>query len=279
MKKLLSILLLVVLGCETMHAQILKDLLKVGEQILKSTPAPSGLSDYHNGINAEFKSCTRASEQVWIDFTLKNNSSSDKQLNVDANITDQNGGKCSPDFILGGQMVSTPWPKITIPAGLTVKYRVILRKIKENCKRLPKVVLKFGDDNFDFGAVAIAEPNNTNAPNVYCGLPTVQFNLNAVEREGKDIKFKFVMTSRENDVPINFFARGHTFYDTNGNTYNDISFTLANSDGAATLEEGIPIAGCITVHNVPESVKSFAMLKCSFASGNVYDYFIRIKGQ
>lgn len=289
MKKAVTAIVLTVLASSA-GAQKLHDAISIGlnkaEQVLKAgkgnvteTVAKNqkGISVYHNGINAELVSCVRAGEQVWIDFLLKNYSSTDKDLEAGSEIYDQSGVKVNPDYIIGGKMDNSPWPRIKILAGLTIKYRLVLRHFIETSTSLPKVALKIGNDNFTFGTVLIQEPQNTNMKNVICALPTLQFNLESIEREGSDVKVKFMMISSEEGLPISFLQRGHSMYDSNGNVHNDMSFKIGNNSDASTLPKGIPTAGSITIHNVPTDITSISMLKCVFFSGNIYGYYIKIR--
>ena len=255
-----------------------EQVLNAGKNNVTETAAKTqkGISVYHNSINAELRSCIRAGEQVWIDFLLKNYSSSDKDLEAGSEIYDQSGGKQSPDYIIGGKMDSSPWPRIKIPAGVTIKYRLVLRNFKESNRSLSKVTLKIGNDNFSFGTLFIEEPQNTNMKNVICALPALQFNLKSIEREGTDVKVKFVMKADEEGLPVSFLQRGHSMYDADGNVYDNMSFQIGNDSDGATLPKDIPTAGCITIHHVPVGVTGFSMLKCVFFSGNVYGYFIKI---
>lgn len=283
MKKIIMFLFTALMLGSTQQAQAQKWLKQLGkaidsaDQALKKYPATSGMSVYHNGIDAKFISCVRASEQVWIDFELKSYASTDKELPIKADVIGQKGEKFRASYLLGGQNVNQPWPKIFIPARMTFSYRIVLRNVPVDCTVLQKAVLGFGDDEFDFGAIAISEPNNTNASNVYCGLPTIQFDLRSVERDGKNLKFNFTMTSKDGTIPINFQHSGNIMYDTAGNIYSAMMFNFSEQKDYIELQYDIPVAGSIIVRDVPENIPGFKMLQCYFFSGNVYRYFIKIK--
>lgn len=253
--------------------------LKSVDRALKRYPANSGMSVYHNGIDAKFISCVRAGEQVWIDFELKNYASVDKVLPLRSDITRPNGERYVADYFLGGMSVLKPHPKITIPSSMTLKYRIVLRHVSEDCDILPKAVLGFGNDTFDFGTFGISEPKNTNHPDVFCDLPSVLFEVKQVVRDGKNIRFDFVMTSKEGVIPIRFLNSGNGMIDTAGNVYHQIALDFSGHGNTIELSQDVPVAGSIIVQNVPESVNTYSLLKCAFSSENMYRYYIRIKGK
>lgn len=109
---------------------------------------------------------------------------------------------------------------------------------------------------------------NTNQDNVKCPIPVISVNFMGIKRVGKDAVVTYTLTSTQQDIELLDVKAGNVYAD-DGNTY-DFNIAYVGQEkysSTVPLPKDVPIKGTMTILNVPQTVKQFALLRMQLAEG------------
>ena len=209
------------------------------------------------------KSVERVGFHVWLTYLITNNDSEDKSydlLNPMGTYAYDNEGKKYSVLVKQGDRLFSEYVTVKFPSGIPVKVTVIVGNVPANITSLAKVSIGLAtpwDRNpYEQTNVTIKQPDpNSDQPTTILNYPWARIATKACTREQQNIVQAFTVTSPGEKIVIKF--ERVTAYDEEGNTY-EAYFTKG---GSLTVEADIPVAGSLTVKNVPANVKKLTAIK------------------
>lgn len=248
----------------------------------------SGSSASIPGININLTSCEFWGNWVCIDFTATNETSKTVQAWVATGsdvALDENGTQHHVSGVFGGQTYF-----LDMPPGVPVKGYLVIDNVDRGTQQIMVTKLNVRTNESSLGkdyslklpTMTVTYPDNTNAKNITCGLPLLQFDYKSCKRNGTDVVVEGVFTNiATKDLEI-AVSGTPTVYDPSGDSYK-----TAGSIGDAKWEEWsnrltIPkelSKRCtLTIKNVPTSITQFSYIKLPFEYGNT-TYYVEIRKQ
>lgn len=296
MRKLLFVCSLVLgfAAVQPVNAQFLKKMGKALGSALSASSTSSSSSSSSSSAIPHTKFVVTAyeywGENVLIRFVVTNTSSE----NIDFEI-----GKVEAIDDKGRSHevnIEVPNPKFcrdctALPPGVPVKCYFVIKNVSNTCKSISRVsfsgdvsegvgpkILPYKD--YVISSRDILYAQNTNASNIFCSHPLLQYNLNSVEREGNDVLVNATVKNVCDEVlKISSCHDSSMVFDDEGNSYK-MEATLAGNDfyWGKEVPSNVPLKLQLVIKNVPARIKNFSLIKYIFSSQS-YNYPIEIKNQ
>lgn len=295
MRKLLFVCSLVLgfAAVQPANAQFLKKMGKaLGSALSASSTSSSSSSSSSSAIpHTKFvvTACEYWGENVLIRFVVTNTSSENIDFCVDEAKAFDDKGKShdvstevpNPHVCLGA--------RTTLPPGVPVKCFFVIKNVSNTCKSISRVSFsgsigastgtKYYKD-YVISSRDILYAQNTNASNIFCSHPLLQYNLNSVVREGNDVLVNATVKNLCDEVlKISSCHDSSMVFDDEGNSYK-MEATLAGNDfyWGKEVPSNVPLKLQLVIKNVPARIKNFSLIKYIFSSQS-YNYPIEIKNQ
>lgn len=232
--------------------------------------------------------CESWGNDAIISVVATNKTTKDLKLSIssvgNAYFMDENSTKYDYEFFIGGEAVMT-----TLPANIPVKGYFRVKNVPRTTTAFKQMALvgtytPSGEGGKSFTAsralnLPITYAENTNAANVVCTLPIVNFKLNSITRVGNDAVVDATITNTS-AADIKLYAPNYTVYDTEGNRYTTIESTAGTTkwDYDLIFVQNVPTRATFTIKNVPAGLAGFSLVKIGYKYDN-HDFCFEIRNQ
>lgn len=300
MKRISALLLVVLLaGHPCANAQgFLKKLGKAldkvaaaGSQSSSSTqqaaPAMGGIPN----VDIQMTSCVRWGNEVRVGFRMTSSRAADTNITFEGTDwqtmdswghcrANSQGGNALPcyvsEFANKGSMDQVV--RTTMPSGVPINGMCRILNVPESdtiIARLDIGGVYSAGENVNKGFVyscrqpiPITVVPNTNQKNVKCPIPIISVNFMGIRRVGKNVVVTYTLTSTQQDLTLIDVNAGNVYAD-DGNTYDFNIAYVGQEKYSHTVQfpKDVPIKGTMTISDVPQTVKQFALLRMQLAEG------------
>lgn len=302
MKKLILLAVLFAgLGVQQVSAQKwLKTLGKVANTVLtddqkktdtKTTVAASGKIP---GCTIKYTSCAANGNNVHINFVITNTTTSELKLYLNPGSEmscayDSKNAKHEVKFGLGGKELGF-YEERVLPSNVPVKGMLIVKDVDRTIKQINSAVIKGKANGTDFSVTVptqvIATTKNTNADNIVCSLPSLQFNFQKCVRVGDNVEITAVLKNLGGkEMEIETYHKDPTIYDGDGESYelnrdaSPVGKALWKSYTNINMPTGgIPVKAKFTIKGVSTSATEFSIVKLPFTVDH-NEYYIEFRNQ
>ena len=299
MKKLILLAVLFVgMGVQQASAQKwLKTLGKVANAALtddsnkNKTVTPKGAASVP-GFTVKYTGCVASGNDALINFVLTNTTGKEVKLWFDATHNscvgvDSKGANHDVSFIIGGEAVGAYTTK-QVPAGVPLKCGMLVKDLDRTIKMINSCTIKGEVDGTKFvwtvPSQVITTTKNTNADNVVCTLPDLQFNFIKCVREGNDVVITATLKNIGSKDYELFTKYDATIYDSEGESYKlnsdacTVGSTHWDSYTKIQLMKGVPVKVKYVITGVSDSATDFSIVKLPFQC-NDREFYIEFRNQ
>lgn len=246
----------------------------------------------YSAITPKISDCWRQGNYVWIAVTLTNNTANDKTVEIynewedhTTKVFDEAGKAYNYGIIVNNAFKNlgvTSFISVDCPAGVPVKVYVVASGVPATTKSISRLRFTIEGAANNVSNIPITEPKpNTNGDNLTCSYPYINLKYLSCERGDEGVVLNFTMTSTlENGNTISWDTDKLKIYDGDGNTYGWTFNMSGLNSGNTGLPSEIPVAGKLTIKNVPASLKEFHTIKMPFRmkhGGQPFAYEVMMK--
>ena len=303
MKKLILLaVLLASVGVQQVSAQKwLKTLGKVANTVLTddqkktdtktTTTVASGKIP---GCTIKYTSCAANGNNVHINFVITNTTTSELKLYLNPGSEmscayDSKNVKHEVKFGLGGKELGFYEEKV-LPSNVPVKGMLIVKDVDRTIKQINSAVIKGKSNGTEFSVTVptqvIATTKNTNADNIVCSLPSLQFNFQKCVRVGDNVEITAVLKNLgSKEMELETYHEDPTIYDGDGESYeldrngSPVGKTKWKSYTNISMPTGgIPVKAKFTIKGVSTGATEFSIVKLPFTVEH-NQYYIEFRNQ
>lgn len=261
-----------------MKAKKILCLVAILSLLLSATADAQISSTQVGGIRFDVIKCMHYGKGVAIALNVTNTTDNDLsyavEYDVDGNMTSVIGEDGIEyeirSIFAGNRNADCCGGMIELPSGVKMKFTVYTREVPEKLSLLRQFTM---DGRFKGSSnktvvlrnIPIEELSNTDAPNMKLTCPLLEAKSKPLVRRGNNVEQDFTMTLHGDETwEIGF--KKITVYDSDGNSYTGVMTRGAQ----ATIEPDIPKAFRLTIHNVPERVTEFSLIRAEFGKNHSF---------